>query len=51
MKLPSELGKLYVILKTTVDKVLQNNGYGIVNLSALFQGLFMKDPDPTPRGN
>lgn len=35
----SEAEKLYQILKNTVDKMLSQNGYGIVNLADLFRGL------------
>lgn len=37
--MPSEAEKMYQILKNTVDKMLNQNGYGIVNLAYLFQGL------------
>lgn len=39
IKMSSEAEKMYQILKNTVDKMLNQNGYGIVNLAYLFQGL------------
>lgn len=34
-----EAEKFYQILKNTVDKMLSQNEYGIVDLKKLFQGL------------
>ena len=35
----SEAEKMYQVLKNTVDKMLSQNGYGVVDLSVLFHGL------------
>ncbi|XP_054706235.1 DNA polymerase alpha catalytic subunit-like [Uloborus diversus] len=38
-----DVAKVYTILKCTIDQVLRNSAYGIVNLTALFHGLYEQD--------